>query len=152
MRLYRYGRYRCAVTLFVGVLAATGCGADGAVSDGGTQLDARINNCPATAPVAGTACGDLPETCYYYWECNGDQTGTIADCRSGNWVVGHDAILQLCPSQPVHDGDSCACPVESPCSWSCQDGGTATATCEIATAKWRLTGPTTCTTEIGDGG
>lgn len=140
------------LTLLLVVLAAAACGADGAASDGGEQIDAGINNCPAMAPVPGTACSDVPVICYYYWECDRDPTGTIAHCLNGNWVVGHDSILQLCPTQPVADGDSCACPVESPCNWSCQDGGTATATCEIATSKWRLTGKTPCTTEIGDGG
>jgi hypothetical protein len=130
-----------ALAAFIGLSLAACSGGNGGTSDAGA-------GCPVSQPTEGTPCLINGTTCNYGGggECGG---GTVAICSNGSWgyeatpgVGGAGAGFEYaCPATIPAQGSSCSQPpcggAQPGCTYGCDQGGPAYATCNGST--WQVT-------------
>jgi len=123
---------------------------------GGSDASA---GCPPSAPPEGSSCPfEDGLTCSYGASegvCGG---GTIATCTNGSWQYaatgGAPGVIQACPASIPAQGSPCSlsgCGAQPSCSYGCDQGGPAYATCNGNTWSVSYAG-LGCAVDAGDGG
>ncbi len=123
------------------VLAGSLLGLSLAACSGGNGGGSDAGGCPPSAPPQGSSCAfEDGLTCNYGASegvCGG---GTIATCTNGTWQYAETpsgaGAIQACPATIPAQGSPCSlsgCGAEPSCSYGCDQGGPAYATCNGST-------------------
>jgi hypothetical protein len=90
------------------VSAALGGACGGTVTAATTgETTGPLDECPAAAPAAGSAC-DLPDGTQCNWNYYCGTPTTFGTCEGGKWLIAAaEAQPQYCPDSAPGEGDAC---------------------------------------------
>ena len=142
-------------------LVLTGCllGLSLSACSGGNGGGGDAGGCPPSAPPEGSSCVfEDGLTCNYGASegvCGG---GTVAICTNGTWqyeaTPSGAGAIQACPATIPAQGSPCSlsgCGAQPSCSYGCDQGGPAYATCNGSTWNVSYAG-VACDLDAGDAG
>jgi hypothetical protein len=107
-------RRSATVLVLLAASGFAGCGSSssGPIVDAGPDVT-NAPDCPASLPIAATACPVTLGTASCTYGCASGDPGN-AICRSGKWVVGRTDVV--CSPGPSKDAGSVACGAASSCN------------------------------------